>query len=345
MEKRPFDENYSANQCALMLRMDGEEMYIPLDFGRSMDEVRAIYPYLLEMFQSRIRNPALKFDEDVKAGRYDGMPEKEYRERLERVKRASMLFYNRSDENLLAVAIRFAVDMKLRGVDELYWLFEAVTPPERIRAEALDHDEAGAVLEEHRVDHPSEKARDTGGEVDVAPGIGGSLGVDICGVGSSADPFSEVLDGLEAEQPMEDRFREIAEGSADPGRYESRYEKGRALPEDKVKGGLLHIYEDGAPSVFDELDRRDGIDVDGPAPDLGGAPEDVPQSPDVRPDDDSLPVDGPAGDEGGMLDGDDDDDGTTVPFGSVADEDDASFFGDDGDEFSDVPPDGDDGEF
>lgn len=328
MQKRPIDENYSRNQCALVLRMDGEEMYIPLDFGRSLDEVRAIYPYLLEMFQSRIANPAVKFQADVAAGKYEGMPKEEYYAKLELMKKASMLFYNRAEENLLTVAIRFAVDMKLRGVDELYWLFETVAPPERINAKALRPDEAERVLDEHRMVHPVEREFDAGDEVDVAPGIGGGLGVDIYGEGTDKDPFSTVLDELEAAQPLgADRFEEAISGDADPGKYKSGYEKGKALPEKDVKGGLLHIYDEGTSGVFDELDRLDGLQGGDAGMDGGfDAPE---------PDGDTQ--------DGDDMDDTSGDGGTddAVDFGSVSEEDDSDDFEDSGD-YVFTPPEGDD---
>lgn len=238
MSGRPVDDNYSRNQCALMIRVDGEELYIPLDFGRSADEVKAVYPYLLDMFQNTVKNPAVDFSARIARGEFKDMEETEYRKLLDTVRKASMLFYNRFEENLLAIALRFAVDIKLRSLEELYFLFETVTPPELIKpGKPMDIREAERVLQAHGMVHPLENEHDAGDEKDVAPGSGGQVKVDLYEGGEPADKPAEAT--VETGDGAEPR-------------------KTKTLPEMKPDG-LLGLYEDPAGSVFDELDGKDGL--------------------------------------------------------------------------------------
>ena len=66
------------NQCSITIRVDGEEIEIPIDFGHTADEIRKIYPFLLPLVQEKIKNPAIEFGEKVKQHVFDDYTDEEY---------------------------------------------------------------------------------------------------------------------------------------------------------------------------------------------------------------------------------------------------------------------------
>ena len=116
MTTSPSDPNRFPNQCCLLIRVEGEELSLPLDFGLDAGRVQELYPYILQMCNNKVANPAMRFEAMDRAGELDGMPADEYDAALASAKRASRLWYGREDASLLEIALRLCVDLRMQGV-------------------------------------------------------------------------------------------------------------------------------------------------------------------------------------------------------------------------------------
>lgn len=349
MKGRPVDDNYSLNQCAMLIRIDGDELFVPLNFNMTADEIREIYPYLLQMFNNRISNPSLDFQAMVRNKEYKGMSDEEYDARLEASKEISRLWYGKSDASLLAIAIRLCVDLKFRGLSELRYLFDTATKkpmkPMKERLEVgveslpsskelkLSSEEARQVLIDHGLLTPTDEKFDPGTEQDVPLGVAGDNAVNLYNSGAEAEYMGAELDAREQRLALEDRFRQVAAsgGDAMPDGDPSPAVTRPSL--DAKDSGPISLYSGGDDEggVLDRLDREDGIGDVKYEYDyhMGSKPEDA-QAPAQQAS--ALAPEAPSGDDGyGAGDDEpyfsdvpDSGDEGGLPFGSVPDEDDGA---------------------
>lgn len=239
------NKNYSRNQCSLIIRIDGEELEIPVNFGLTADEIRAIYPYCAKLANTKIPNPALKFHADSREGRFNDMSDEEYAEELERIRNQSEFWYQKPEASLLELAIRFALDIQFKGIQSIQDAFSTVTPFENIKIkETVTKEEANKILKEAGMETDTDHEFDPGDEKDVEMGVAGNMSVDIYGSGEETDFLAKELDAIETTQP-EDRFEKIIKDKqiADiPDKYKSKY-KAKGFDEGQIgEDGLLDIY-------------------------------------------------------------------------------------------------------
>lgn len=246
-------ENYSRNQCTLLIRVDGNELEIPVNFGLSANEIKAIYPYLAKLANTEIVNPALKFADEYAEGRYTDLSETEYAELVEVYHKQSEYWYQKPKASLLDLAIRFALDIQFKGIQEIQDAFSTVTPFEHIKtAQTVSKEEATTILKEAGMEADAETEADMD-EKDVEMGIAGNVPVDIYGTGDDGDFLSKELDEMNAAH-IEDRFEKIindniSDGKTDiPDRYKSNYKAGGFSEEQIDENGLLDFYANNGSS-------------------------------------------------------------------------------------------------
>lgn len=282
-------ENYSRNQCTLLIRVDGDELEIPVNFGLSAHEIKAIYPYLAKLANTKITNPALKFADDSGAGRYTDLSEEEYAQLVEAYHRQAEYWYQKPEASLLDLAVRFALDIQFKGIQEIQDAFSTVTPFEHIKtSNIVSKEEAHAILKDAGMEADSNTEADVD-EKDVEMGVAGNVPVDIYGTGDAGDFLSKELDDMNASR-AEDRFEKIVNGETEdkqpeiPDRYKSNY-KARGFEEGQIgENGLLDLYATNGSSDAIFGDAPD----DGSTAEelLGDKPAAAPAVPEDDPDDD-----------------------------------------------------------
>lgn len=238
-------ETYSRNQCSLLIRVDGNELEIPVNFGLTADEIRAIYPYCAKLANTKIPNPTLKFVKDVRDGLYNDMSNEEYAEVLKKIRSQSDFWYQKSEASLLELAIRFALDIQFKDISAIQDVFSTVTPFENIKVkETVSKEEAAKILKETGMETGTDKEFDPGDEHDVEMGSAGDVPVDIYDSGEDTDFLSKELDAIETAK-VEDRFEKIIkdnQASDIPDKYKSKY-KAKGFDEGQIgEDGLLNIY-------------------------------------------------------------------------------------------------------
>lgn len=238
-------ENYFRNQCSLIIRIDGEELEVPVNFGLTADEIRAIYPYCAKLANTKIPNPAMKFEADSKDGRFAEMSEEEYAAEVERISKQSEFWYQKPNASLLELAIRMALDIQFKGIQSIQDAFATVTPFENIKVkETVSTEEATKILKEAGMETDTDHEFDPGDEHDVEKGSAGNMSVDIYGSGEDFDFLSKELDVIDTAQ-AEDRFEKIIQDKkvADiPDKYKSKY-KAKGFEEGQIgEDGLLDMY-------------------------------------------------------------------------------------------------------
>lgn len=294
MENR---DNYSRNQCTLMIRVDGEELEVPCNFGLSAQEIKVIYPYLANLANTKIANPAIEFSKKAKTGAYDALTDEEYTALVDQVHKQSGYWYSKSEASLLDLAIRFAMDIKFKGIQEIQDVFSTVTPFERIKTEkTVSSEEATQILKDAGMGADAETNVDTEDEKDVERGSAGNVPVDIYGTGDAGDFLSKELDEMNAAN-AEDRFQKIVDGEKPelPERYQSNY-KPSGFREGQIgEDGLLDLYatNGSADAIFgDEPDdgstSEELLAEDKAASDEDGEQEEIPADED-GPDEDYIP--------------------------------------------------------
>lgn len=238
-------ENYFRNQCSLIIRIDGEELEVPVNFGLTADEIRAIYPYCAKLANTKIPNPAMKFEADSKDGRFAEMSEEEYAAEVERISKQSEFWYQKPNASLLELAIRMALDIQFKGIQSIQDAFATVTPFENIKVkETVSTEEATKILKEAGMETDTDHEFDPGDEHDVEKGSAGNMSVDIYGSGEDFNFLSKELDAIDTAQ-AEDRFEKIIQDKkvADiPDKYKSKY-KAKGFEEGQIgEDGLLDMY-------------------------------------------------------------------------------------------------------
>lgn len=231
--------NYSRNQCSLIVRVDGKELEIPCNFGMTANEIRAIYPFLAQLANAPVKNPALQFHEDAAKGIYSDMNDEEYADLVDDYRRQSAYWYNKPEASLLDIAIRMALDIQFKGVQEIQHAFMDPVNYRKLRQEQVTDEEADKILKEAGMDSEIPDV-DMSGELDVENGIAGSVAVDIYGTGDAGEFMSEQLDKMDAER-HEDRFDKIINDDI-PDKYKSTY-KPDGFKEGQIgEDGLLDMY-------------------------------------------------------------------------------------------------------
>jgi hypothetical protein len=256
-------ETYSRNQCSLLIRVDGNELEIPVNFGLTADEIRAIYPYCAKLANTKIPNPTFKFVKDVRDGFYNDMSNEEYAEVLKKIRSQSDFWYHKSEASLLELAIRFALDIQFKGISSIQDVFSTVTPFENIKVkETVSEKEAAKILKETGMETETDEEFDSGDEHDVEMGSAGDMPVDIYDSGEDTDFLSKELDAIEAAK-VEDRFEKIIkdnQASDIPDKYKSKY-KAKGFDEGQIgEDGLLDIYASlgSTNNIFND-EQDDGL--------------------------------------------------------------------------------------
>ena len=242
-------KTYSRNQCSLLIRVDGQELEVPCNFGLTAQEIKTIYPHLAEIANKKMKNPALSFEEKSKRGDFNDLPEAEYADLLDAYRKQAAYWYQKPEASLLDVAIRLALDIYFKDIQEIQDAFETVTPFERIKTPGVvSTEEADRILENANMTEDAKTQVDAIGEDDVKKGSAGNVPVDIYGTGESTDFVSEELDKLHTEQ-AEDTFEKIVSSDIPmdlPDGYQPTYKSG-GLEEHQIdEDGLLDLYSGNA---------------------------------------------------------------------------------------------------
>lgn len=242
-------KTYSRNQCSLLIRVDGQELEIPCNFGLTAQEIKAIYPHLAEIANKKMKNPALSFEEKSKRGDFNDLPEAEYADLLDAYRKQAAYWYQKPEASLLDVAIRLALDIYFKDIQEIQDAFETVTPFERIKTSgSVSTEEADRILENTNMTEDTKVQADVSDESDVKKGSAGNAPVDIYGTGESTDFVSKELDKLHTDQ-AEDAFEKIV--STDilmdlPDGYQPTYKSGGLDAHQIDEDGLLDLYSGNA---------------------------------------------------------------------------------------------------
>ena len=146
------DNAYTRNQCSLVIRVDGEEIEIPVTFGMTADEIRMLYPFLLPMLNDNILNPAVQFVKANEQGLLSDLTDEEYRNELIRVTEQSKYWYEKPSAGLLDIAVRFAVDIKMKGIEDLDFIFNRSASYDPMKIKPLTEMEANTIMQKLRID-------------------------------------------------------------------------------------------------------------------------------------------------------------------------------------------------
>lgn len=253
-----YSESYSRNQCSIMIRVDGNEVEVPLNFGMTSDEIKKLYPFILQFAEMPSKNPALQFTEDECRGKYSDLSQEDIDALKVKVREQSRFWFDKSEASVLDIAIRFALDIQLKGIAELVDIFSPVSSLESIKVDPISDAEAEQIIQDMRLETEVDREFDAGDECDIPLGIAGGLDVNLYASTEDDDYLSQELDAMEAKLDVEDTFTKIINDEsldADDGRYESAYKPG------VVSQDMLSMYDDDAPNVFDELDALEKGDI------------------------------------------------------------------------------------
>lgn len=261
-----YNDDFSMNQCSLMVRVDGEELEVPLNFGMTSDEIKRLYPFILQFASVPIKNPAVEFGTDEGHGKYVDLSEEELEKILSQTNEQSRYWYGKSEASLLEIAVRFALDIKLRGIQELADLFMPVSPLELLEKkdiEPMSDEEAEAYIQDMGLETETDREHDPGDEHDIPLGVAGSLHVNLYDSTFDDDYLSDELDKMESTLDVKDSFEEMISKDINEESYASNYDPEK-IDESQISGGLLNMYdeENESRSIFDEMDEKDGVSAD-----------------------------------------------------------------------------------
>lgn len=192
MSKEPIR---SLSKCELVIYIDGNKLRLPINFGMSDDEMRAIYPYLLTLAKPEA-NPMIRYLESKKAGKFDNLSEAEKSDYINWTRRLARYWYDKPTTSLLDVAIGLAIDIKLNGYIP------------SLSDECEPADEGEEILNRNCGDITEEEVTETIGKYDPEildieeedreeRAAAGSLNIDMYGSESYGDFISEELDKAE----------------------------------------------------------------------------------------------------------------------------------------------------
>ena len=146
------DNIYEKNQCSLVIRVEGNEIEIPVTFGMTADEIRMIYPFLLPLLNDKVLNPAVQFVKANEQGLLADLTDEEYRSELLRVTEQSKYWYDKPSAGILDIAIRFAVDVKMKGIADLDFIFNRSASYDPMKIKPLTEIEANTIMQKLRID-------------------------------------------------------------------------------------------------------------------------------------------------------------------------------------------------
>lgn len=164
---RVDNNEYVKNQCSLVVRVDGNEMEVPVTFGMSAEEIRMVYPFLVSILNDKIENPIMQFNRSKERGEFADLSEEEYNAQLHRVVAQSKYWYEKPETGLLDVAIRFALDIKLRGIADLESVFTPTGAYRPFKLRPVTEEEAGIIM--HRLQLDDTKPAEDMPEADNVP--------------------------------------------------------------------------------------------------------------------------------------------------------------------------------
>lgn len=158
------NNDYVKNQCSLVVRVDGNEIEIPVTFGMTSDEIRMVYPFLASILNNKIENPAMQFSRSKERGEFADLTEEEYNAELQRVVAQSQYWYEKPEAGLLDVAIRFALDIKMKGISDLQNVFSSTPAYRPFKLRPVTEEEASVIMRRLKLDDdiPAEDLPDAG---------------------------------------------------------------------------------------------------------------------------------------------------------------------------------------
>jgi hypothetical protein len=151
----------------------------------------------------RIENPTQQFQRDTEKGLFNDMSDDDYADYVERLKQVALYWYNKADANLLELAIRFAIDIQLKGIESLQHVFD-MSRYDRVKvsAEDITDEEVAAYMDEIVPEDDKFAERGT----DVA----GNREFNLYGSDEEDDfHYFDELDKAESEAAVEDKIEEI----------------------------------------------------------------------------------------------------------------------------------------
>lgn len=299
------DDKYSRNQCSFVIRVDGDEIEIPVNFGMTSDEIKTLYPFILPLANTKIKSPAVEFAQKSKDGTFNDVTDEDYDVLVKKTKLQSKFWFDKTEASLLELAVRFAIDIKLKGIEELSDMFDTPLSIESIKTEPITESEAQDIIRTMGLETSTDYEHDPGDEQDIPLGIAGGLNVNLYDSGEAEDYLSQELDALEAKEDVQDKFAQMLENDSefDEEKYKSNYKAGK-FDENRVKDGLLDMYDtdNDSKSVFDKMDEEDGLFAETDEEDDFGEDPDDEESFDDIPFDDEEEADIDFADEDGAED-------------------------------------------
>lgn len=276
--------NYSRNQCTLVIRVDGEEIEFPINFGLTADEIKELYPFIIEYTNRKILNPAVQFTKDIKKDAYANLSDDEYYDELKKAEYLARYWYGKHEESLLAVALRYALDIHIHGFSKLVAEDLSMANLADIKASDITDEEVETISKQLGLTSEFDNDFDPGDEKDVPVGAGGNLSFSLYSEDDTeADYLSDDLDRIESKLDVKDKFKEVIDKDVDEidaDKYKTQYEAGK-FKDDEVKDGLFTVYSDEKSSVFDD---DEDIDDDEDAEDIEPLEEDTDDESDIEDD-------------------------------------------------------------
>lgn len=265
-----YGENYSINQCSFMIRVDDQEVEVPLNFGMTSDEIKRLYPFILQFASIPVKNPTVEFTNNDESGMYMDMSEKERDELRNKVNAQSRYWYGKSEASVLDIAIRFALDIQLRGIAELSDLFAPVSPLDILDKQdvaPMTSEEAEEYIQEMGLETDVDREHDPGDEQDIDYSAAqGDVHINMYEPGDDEDDFiSSELAAMEAKLGVEDKFEQTISDDINKAGGADKYKVTRNPDDTRIEGGLLSMYgtdEDASSNIFDTMDAEDGLVMD-----------------------------------------------------------------------------------
>lgn len=255
------NDKHIRNQCSLVVRVDGDEIEIPVTFGMTNDEICSLYPFLLPILNQKIENPAIQFSRQEKSGMFADLTKEEYSARLARIMKQSKFWYDKPDAGLLEIAVRFACDLKLKGISELSSLFGS-DKSEAIAIKPVTQEEAVEIMRQLNLDVSEEPDK---GKKSYEDYIDDGDMVDHRDLFTSrATDVDALIDNI-SEHNEVDIAKVMSESVSDEdvSKYVSDY-KGIEISDETVENGVLkssnqHVVSDN--TLYDVNDDLDGTPV------------------------------------------------------------------------------------
>ena len=255
---RKYAENRSINMCSLMIRVDGDELEIPLNFGMTSEEICQLYPFILQFASVKMASPYVQFTRDMKDGVY-----KDDEDRLaakERSIEQSKYWYGKPEASLMDLAVRFALDIRLKGIQELVEVFDGKKAEQNVAkrrdVKNVSNEEIDDYISKMNLDDSDDAQYGNIDEQDIPLGIAGNLTVDIYGTGDDSNVYvSEKHDRMVV---VQDDFSDLPDFGSD-------LETGSDVHNDDASGSdgdmIVDIYGGDVDSFGDDFSGRVDDDI------------------------------------------------------------------------------------